>query len=151
MKYFEKLPLVEYTTDDEQIALMRNIFYNFKLNISGKNYYKLYKISNIKRLDQISYELYGTTEYWWILAYINGIVDIIFDLPLESEILHQIALEEAKEIPEYLEEDGTLNVDGMDYYVDRVDELEAENDLKRTIKVIAPEAITDVIYHINKS
>lgn len=42
-------------------------------------YYRVQE-TDLIRPDLISYKLYGTEEYWWLLMVINGIEDIFHDM-----------------------------------------------------------------------
>ncbi len=151
MKHFENLPTITYSpTNLETTVEMKNLFYTLDIIIQNNNFIELYVIEGVKRLDNISYELYDTTEHWWILAKINSINDIIFDLPLEEEVLRKIA------------EDRTLNIDeggfssledpdALDYYIEQFEILVEENDNKRQINVIKPVYIGNVLTEIVKS
>ena len=49
---------------------------------------------NIKTWDtpeKISYDLYGTTEYYWTILYVNDIFDMYFDWPMSDEELQKYA------------------------------------------------------------
>jgi len=96
MNYFENLPKVKYKTSGYPDANMRNLFFNLNLEIND-NYIQIYRIDQTKRLDQISFDLYGDVSYWWIIALINGIQDIIFDLPVDEEYLHSVVKEKTLE------------------------------------------------------
>ena len=147
MLYFSNLPILEYNYDStEQLAKMRNIFYRLKLNNIDSDYLKYYRINGNKRLDAISYELYGTTNYWWLLALVNDIKDIIFDLPINEEILQSVA--STRTIAQY----GTLGeVGAVSYYGEQLEELILENDEKRLILTISNVYIGKIIAEILKS
>ncbi len=86
-----------------------------------------------------------------MIALINDIQDIIFDLPLETEVLHKIAkdhvliAEETNILDSYYEEDGSLSMNGMQMYIAKFTELEIKNDEKRMLKVVRPNEIYKVI------
>jgi hypothetical protein len=41
-----------------------------------------YRIADheVGRLDLLSHRFYGTPSFWWVIAYVNNVVDPIFDL-----------------------------------------------------------------------
>lgn len=147
MYYFENLPVITYDSlDSEELVKMRNIFYRLELSTLKDEYTRFYRIDGDKRLDTISHELYDTPHYWWIIAFINNIQDIIFDLPLEEELLQQVATD--RTLVEYasLVEPGALQ-----YRAEQLEALVEENDTKRLILVVNPAFIGRVITEILKS
>jgi hypothetical protein len=152
MKYFENLPTIEYSASNlDIVTTMKNVFYNLKLDLDEEGkYIEIYRISGTKRLDEISQEIYGKVDHWWIIAQINDINDIIFDIPLNEELLHKIARDRTEDV---YGSDVILseNLDAMNYYVGEVEELVAENDAKRVIKVISPRYIGAVLTEVIKS
>ena len=55
-----------------------------------KDYLEVYKISDNDKLERISYELYGTTDYWDILLLLNG-RDPLFDFPYDYDTVYDSA------------------------------------------------------------
>jgi hypothetical protein len=96
-------------------------------------------MSNGETLFSVSQTLYGTQDYWWLIAVINGIYDIYFDIALSNTVIQEIADDELS--------DGYSASDLLLKY----DELTAENDDKRVIKVINPPDIKRVILTILKA
>jgi len=149
MEHFDQLPTITYTPSNEaETVKMKNLFLTLNLNITDEDFIQLYVIEGIKRLDTISYELYNSTEHWWIIAKLNNITDIIFDLPIEEDILQKVALDRTLAQPEYddLEDPGAL-----DYYIEQFEILVTENDDKRKINVIKPEYMGTLLTEIVKS
>lgn len=132
MKYFENIPKITY----DEIYTVRNIFTKIVVEYLNKDFINYYKIENFSRLENISFKLYGTVDYWWVLALINDIQDPIFDLPLDDETLRTI-------VAEY---DGTAT-EKLEYY----DQLIEEQDAKRIIKVIKKEYIGRLLVDITRS
>lgn len=148
MQHFEQLPTITFTPEDIalQPALVKNVFYTLDIIIQDQNYIELYVIEGTKRLDNISYELYESTDHWWILAKINSITDIIFDLPVDEELLQNVAMDRTLEIYATIDDVGA-----MTYYLEQFDLLVAENDDKRKINIIKPSYMGLVITQIVKS
>src|SRR5574344_1718437 len=55
-----------------------------------KDYLEVYKINDNDKLERISYELYGTTDYWDILLLLNG-RDPLFDFPYDYDTTYDSA------------------------------------------------------------
>jgi len=151
LQYFSNLPTLEYTISSiSSTAKMKNIFFHLNIILDDNEFIDIYRIDGIKRLDTISFELYNKTDYWWILALLNKIDDIIFDLPISEEILYLIAKDRTKKI---YGDDVNLNTntEAMNYYISQVEILILENDNKRIIKVINPLYIGTVLSEVIKS
>lgn len=146
MNYFENLPSIEYSfTDVDQLVKMRNIFNYLDLSFISTSVTKLYRINGTSRLDLISHELYGTADYWWIIALLNNIQDIIFDLPVDEALLREIASRKMLEVYNTILDSGALS-----YFNTVFDTLVLENDAKRKILVIDRSYIGRVITEIMK-
>ena len=136
MKFFKLLPKINY----EEYKI-RNLFYKFYFLIDIPNKYLYqYIIKDNENLESISFDIYNDSAYWWLLAIINDIRDIIFDLPLDVITLQKIATSESS--PE-----GVLD---LNLFSIAYDILEIENDLKRNIKILKPEFLNTVIGNIIK-
>ena len=85
-------------------------------------------------MEQVSYNLYGSADYWDILVLIND-RDPLFDMPYDFDILTTLA--QAK-IDKYRENySGVFNQVTMDsLQANLLTKLEAESDSFRTIKII---------------
>jgi hypothetical protein len=143
MQYFENLEILNYSIPNYPDAKLRNIFNTLKLDID-EDFIQTYRIDEVKRLDQISYELYETTNYWWIIALLNDINDIIFDIPVSDEVLMEAAKKKT------LEEYETIEA-GMDYYLELYEQYQEVNESKRVINVVIPSYISRVITEIVRS
>jgi hypothetical protein len=144
MNYFETLPKVNYLFDDQYVK-MRNIFYYLKIEFITKEFLKIYRIQETKRIDEISYDIYGMVDYWWLICLINDIKDIIFDLPISDEIVYSIANKYT------LAKFGDLTTqEAVDYYVVKLDELIEINESKRVIYIVDPNQISRVLSEITK-
>lgn len=92
MKYFENLPIIDI--NDKQF---RNLFQKVVIDTIEDNELINYRIKDYETLNSISYDLYGTVDYWWVIALLNNIQDISFDIPLNNEQIETIANDLATE------------------------------------------------------
>ena len=71
-----------YTTvvnnDIEEVDYLYNNLTKFKM-IYPVGYYVVHE-NDLMRPDMISYKVYGTVVYWWLIMMVNGIGDIFTDL-----------------------------------------------------------------------
>lgn len=136
MKYFDLLPKVLY---DNDLFSIRNLFYkfNFVEDIPIEYLYN-YTIKDGESLETISFMEYNDPSLWWLLAIINDMRDIIFDMPLDSISLKKIATDQS-----------TIdNVLDLNLFSTNYDILEAENDNKRIIKILKNKYLSDVLINI---
>lgn len=135
MKFFELLPRITY---DSQYDI-RNLFYKYYFqNDIDPIYLTTYRISDGESLESISHELYEDSSLWWLLAILNDIRDVIFDLPLDEDAIQEMA----KDL-------STINlVLDLSLYSTNYDTLTDENNDKRVIRVVRPEFIQKILTEI---
>jgi len=51
-----------------------------KLTMSYPVTYYRVQENDLMRMDLVSYKVYGSAEYWWIIANVNGIEDVFHDM-----------------------------------------------------------------------
>lgn len=98
MDYFKKFPLIEYdftTTEDvKQLMVLSDIstrvqsFYDAN---SNDNLFSPYTIRNYDTPEKISFNLYGTTSYYWTIMYVNNLFDMFNDWPMTDDELDAYA------------------------------------------------------------
>lgn len=143
MKYsntlFDKFNIVEFNNKKT-----KDFIKGFDItNISKKGDFFLdYVIEGNQNLDALSYKIYGDASYYWTIILVNNIQDSFFDLPLSSEELKKIALDE---LNEYCAQNNFTDTQTKKYiqdnYYTKYMELEDENNLKRRIKIVRPEQL----------
>jgi len=96
-KYFSYLPNVQYALSANkagqiQYAEMKDFFRLATIRddiFREDTIYTKYSVKNGARPDQISYELYGDEQYYWILLQINEITDYYNQWPLSDKELDE--------------------------------------------------------------
>lgn len=135
MKFFELLPTINY---DNQYSI-KNLFWKYYFpDDIDPIYLTTYRISEGQCLESISYELYEDSSLWWLLAILNDIRDVIFDMPLDEEALQDMA-KDLSTVDDVLD---------LSLYSTNYDTLTDENDDKRVIRVIKPEFIQKILTEI---
>lgn len=87
MLYFDSLPIIEYGVDK-----IRDIFKNVVItNSPSDDWYNVYQLSDNETLYDVSLKLYGTVDYWWLLAIINNIKDIHYDIYMNDNMLQKLS------------------------------------------------------------
>lgn len=112
-------------------------------NISKKgDFFMDYVISGNPNLDSLSYTIYGDASYYWVIILVNNIQDTFFDMPLSSEELQKIAINELTEKAKDLNytESGIKKYIQENYYTKYI-KLDEDNNKKRYIKLVRPEQL----------
>lgn len=82
MRYFAQFPVVIYK---DQIAV--DITKRVKLLEDAKTHATLfydYTIKEGESIDQIAHDYYGNPYYFWVIAFVNDMVDLNYDWPLNQ-------------------------------------------------------------------
>ena len=93
-KYFRYVPDFNYVSrlegkkniNDYQVT--KNIFKRVKIKselFNDLTYFTKYKIVGDDRPDNVSYEIYGTTDYDWLILLSNNIINVGSEWPLTQE------------------------------------------------------------------
>jgi len=85
-----KNTILKYTQDEVDDFIVSDYF-SKKINIrdfiiSHPNLFSSYKVMDDEKLENISYQLYGTTDYWDLLLILNDINPLI-DMPYNSDTI----------------------------------------------------------------
>ena len=132
MKYFRLLPIIDH--GDFQV---RNIFNKYILDDPIDDKYLFTKnLQDHETLESVAFDEYGDSELFWVLVIINDIRDMIFDLPLQDDVLQTIARQMTIDSEGFLD----LIVYGTNY-----DALQTENDNKRTIQVLKSDFVNEFL------
>ena len=93
MAYFENIPNLKYpyfqvtNSSSDDTILTKNIFRRAKLRDDFLKYYTYfykYKIVGDSRPDDVSYEVYGKTDYDWVVLLVNNIINIKREWPMSD-------------------------------------------------------------------
>lgn len=134
MKYFKLLPVIPYGN-----AELRNIFNKYVLQTPIEAKYLFTRLlKDDETLEDIAYDEYGNPELWWVLAIINDIRDVVFDLSIDEDALQTIAKEMSTT-------DGVLDTT---LYIRNYELLQVENDLKRNLQILKDEFINQFLSDI---
>ena len=91
--YFEKFPLTFYSQDDlNSVQVVTNIMTRAVFSDEVKNNLSIfdeYDIKDGETPETLAYNVYGSTEYHWVILHANDIIDARFDWPLTTYNLSQ--------------------------------------------------------------
>jgi hypothetical protein len=90
MKYFENLPIVSINEEE-----FRNLFRRVVVNYVREEQLINYQIKDFETLPSIAHTQYGNAQLWWVVALLNNILDINYDMPLTVQQIEDIASETA--------------------------------------------------------
>lgn len=98
MSYFKQFNYVLYPdfVNNNQYLILKNITSRVirKLNVlDDKSVYYNYTIKEQESIEDVSYNLYGSPNYYWILMLINNRFDKFYDFPLQSKQFDEMILE----------------------------------------------------------
>jgi len=119
------------------------------LNID--TYFSYYQMTNNDKLERISYELYGTPDYWDILFLLNK-RDPLFDIPFDYDTVYNSSTSFIDTYINYIYSNAPLSS------IKRSTELQEEflnmfieqNEIYRVIRVVRPSKIGEFIKLLKK-
>ena len=99
--YFSLIPDIKYDikpisypfTESDYVTA-KNFFRRFKVNkdlFDYSTYYTKYTITDGDRLDTISNDFYGDTNYDWVIVLTNNLVNPLFSTPVSTTVLQKYA------------------------------------------------------------
>lgn len=97
--FYRLFPKTYYSFDfkNDSPTLVTNIFTRLKLNSEVmQNVYAFYKyqIQDGDTPELVAYKQYGSTEYHWIICFVNDLMDPQFDFPLQTYALENKILKQ---------------------------------------------------------
>jgi len=138
---YDKISSKKFVAEDYTSKKFRKILEVPEL--SDSMYIDYIELIDNQTIEQISYILYGTPDYWDLLVLIND-RDPLFDMSYEFDIQEEIA--EAR-VQKYLQGySGIYKADTYDrmkeYALTNMHDINEEN---RTMKIIRPERLTHIV------
>jgi hypothetical protein len=156
MEYFSSFPKIEYNkTSITDITKRIDFFEKIKDNLS---IYSFYVIKDNERPEDVAYKFYKDPNLYWIILYINNIININKDWIMNNELLlkycsdkygannvyaiHHYETNAQSELGE-----GVLVNSGspFSFSVTNFDYENNINERKREIKILKPEYIKQVV------
>lgn len=96
-----------------------DIFHNydkFYKNIESNYIMKEYSIKSSPRPELLSYQIYGTVEYYWVLLMINKIYDPFYDWLISEQAVHDYAEQKYKNVGGVHQVAYHMNADGEKFW-----------------------------------
>ena len=94
-----------------------------------------YTIKDGETPETLSYNLYGTTDYWWINMVLNNIIDRFYEWPMDNNVL--------RDYYQFLVDNSFLADSEANF-----NNLVTENNAKRSIQVLDPKYIQEFLFQV---
>jgi len=174
MAYFNYFPTINYDVrgkkNDPRFDVITNVLVRNrkKLDVTDRAVFEMYFIQDGDRADTLAHQIYGDSTLHWIIMYANYITDPYYDWPLTYYDLQKFTAKKYADINavhhyEVVTNEGTKNE--VRYEVEAAGTVidsdgtqagsstaitnflyeERKNDAKRTIQIIKPEYVPQII------
>lgn len=111
-----------------------------------------YEMMDGEKIENISYRLYGSTEYHWVLLFINDIKNPWNDLPQKESVIRDACIDRFGSPDGIHHYESSIRkgewVNSFDinaFPVTNIEYLMNENDKKRKIKTLKPQFLSDFV------
>lgn len=109
---------------------LKEIIIDYKTNI---DFILSYNVDNDEFMETVAYKIYGSVEYWWVIAVFNDIINPFKQWPMTQTQLTDLAK-------------SLYNTEKKYSYTTYLDFLTKENDAKRNIILPNNETLRDIIW-----
>lgn len=155
MSFFDRFPYTTFVLPDGSDTLVRDITRAIALKfeqVDAQNIFEDYEVLDGEKIEHIAYRFYGSTEYHWILIFINGILDPLNDLPQKDYVIRRACqakfgdlnglhhYENANNPGEWVD---FLHTPGIP--VSNLDWMTSENEKKRRIRILRPQYLSEFV------
>lgn len=157
MPFFKQFPIINYSLDGAVTSFQVTDFFRRiradKGNVETSLAYYEYQIRDGETPDNLAANIYGNSEYHWVLLIINEIIDPRWDWPMMGNTLLQYVetkygANQALATHHYENEDGdTVHVSyaGIKYSITNYDHEDRLNEARRTIKILKPRFLAEFV------
>jgi hypothetical protein len=157
--YFSSFPITKYSLDDGATVLyVRNILLRVTLSEELKNNLSIYDEYDVKDYETpeiVSFNLYGTTEFHWLVLHVNDVLDPRFEWVLSTKALNDYVSSKytnPADTHHYIDTNGFI-VNSTASGATSVSNYEYEEELnesRRRIKVIKPQFLASIVDEFEK-
>lgn len=111
-------------------------------------YYTYVEVEDNKKIEYISYDLYGTSEYWDIVLALNNMRDPL-SLPKSLDFIINKVKKQIEDYMKYYKiQDPQI---GLDKYDEEIEKEQKLNEQFRMVKVVKPEKLVDFLRDLRKT
>lgn len=157
---FKNFPHIAYTLPDGDTKILKDIMVRvyYKSGFDDeKSIYNFYDIGDGERPEDVSYKVYGSQEYHWVILLFNEILDPYNDWYMsQSNLLKYVKSKYTNmtDVHHYVDGDGYVNYEAVGTPVTNYDHELTLNEDKRQIKLLSGEylkifvdAYNDTLYN----
>jgi hypothetical protein len=157
MSYFKNFPVINYSVDGARTAFQITDFFRRikadKGNIETSLAYYEYQIRDGETPENLAVNIYGKSEYHWVLLIINEIIDPRWDWPMTASTLLKFVEEKYGQdqvlaTHHYENADGDVvhvSWAGIKYSITNYDYEDGLNEARRTIKILKPRFLAEFV------
>lgn len=156
--YFERFPTTYYSLDDlNSVQVVRNILVRVLFSDEIKNNFSLfdeYDILDGETPEIVADRFYRNAQYHWVILHMNNILDPRYDWPLSTVNLRNYCeskYDNINDVHHYENSEGywvNSTAPGATPVTNFMYE-DAQNELKRRIKILKPQYLESVIRDFN--
>lgn len=161
MAYFKNIEFIDYMLDDKISTEIQNITKRTVLvdSMLDKPIFIDYEISDNERLEEIADRIYDRPDYVFVIMLINKIYNVYEELPisqvnLNKYVTKKYGLGNEYDVHHYENGEGFIvdsTYNNLDRYsISNFDYEENLNDLKRKIKILHPDYVSEFVRKHNK-
>lgn len=122
-----------------------NLIQEFSENDTLGYYLATYKIADDDKLERISYDIYGTTNYWDILLQLND-KNPLFELPYSLDTIIDGSEEYWNNYANFLYFQAPLNSEILNNLIDEeIEKMKEQNEKYRFLYIIKPTKIQEFL------
>lgn len=132
---------IEFSNLQPVVVSLKNIFEQVRLvddyvrnNLVG---FDKYEITDGERIESVALKMYGTIEYWWIIAIFNQMKNIFVEWPMTNDQLVTLS-------------EKLVSEQGIYPYQTYYKILFEKNEMKRKINLLKPGYVGNFVWDIRK-
>lgn len=154
---FKNFPYIAYRLPDGDIKVLKDIMVRvyYKSGFDNeKSIYNFYDIGDGERPEDVSFKVYGSQEYHWVILLFNEILDPYNDWYMsQSDLLKYTKgkYQNINEIKHYVDSDGYINYEGLGNPITNYDYEISINDDRRQIKILSGEYLKVFVDEYNNT
>ena len=144
---FEKEELDEFIVSNyfSKKTDLYNLLEEFKTSSELSTYFSIYQITDNDKLERISYDIYGTSNYWDLLLSLND-KSPLFDMSYDLDTLSTQAEEFWEYYKNVLYFQAPLDSDIIQSLIDEeVEKMKINNEIHRYMYIINPSKLHDFL------
>jgi len=155
MSFFDQFSYSTFTLPDKSETLVRDITRAVALKFEQSdtlNLFQEYEVMDGEKIENIAYRFYGSTEYHWVLIFINGILDPLNDLPQKDYVIRRACESEFGDLNGLHHYENANNPgEWVDFLhtpgipVSNLEWMTSENEKKRRIRILRPQYLSEFV------